>query len=714
MSSIREKLDSGLNAAYSAWSEHPELSPDAGISVILTHEGDLGAIEALGFETHSSSADRVLGVVRFKDIPRLTASAQVLQLAAGGRRRQYLNSAVRDMKARASVPVTGAPVDGLWHADVKTGSLTGAAKATGKGVIVAIIDSGIDFTHPMFMSQITPTKKTRILKIWDQGLVPTAIAQCPDKTLLESTKTYGVEFSSAQIDTHLNGGAKIAHKDCHGHGTHVAGIAAGGNLFPASGDAKFVGVAPEADIIAVKFFDNPEHIFYRKPDGSQDTDEVGPSAQFHDAVLYCLRTAKRMVPNPKPVVINMSFGDDSHPGDGLDDDARWADKLMDPAHAATDNNFPKGAILVKSAGNEGTVSDRRVARLKVGHLEEIRLPLLLVDNRTASDGNDWQQCKQRLFRPTIDAYLWYRTQPGQAVKVAMRSPKGLSYSQNVMPGGDFAQGIKPATGSAVNDTIGIPVANSFSMKLDHKNVTAVPHPSGGTVARSYITFSIEPKVSAGSVTYYTGLYQLRILAPKDLELFVLTDDTYWNAEDVILKINTSEIGGSSIDPSEINVTEMFSMPDPMGQNVLTIAAYNDNNGKPGAKFQSIADFSSRGPVRNYSDPAAPKSVFAKPDIAAPGQDIESALSRDTQIQSVLPSWTDGVRFQALDGTSMSAPMIAGATALLLEKFPNLSVTDVRKRFVDTARAAVKPGVPPDSTNAYGAGMVDAMAAHIKP
>ena len=63
---------------------------------------------------------------------------------------------------------------------------------------------------------------------------------------------------------------------------------------------------------------------------------------------------------------------------------------------------------------------------------------------------------------------------------------------------------------------------------------------------------------------------------------------------------------------------------------------------------------------------------------------------------------------------MATPAVAGATALLLEKFPDLNVNDVRSRFSSTARAAVRPSVPPDSKDAYGAGMVDAMAAHIKP
>ncbi|MEI9927554.1 MAG: S8 family serine peptidase [Sphingomonas sp.] len=69
-------------------------------------------------------------------------------------------------------------------------------------------------------------------------------------------------FDAAAIEAALNGGAALAHRDCIGHGTHVAATAAGGVIFPSGGDARLVGVAPEADIIAVKALDVPRRIDY--------------------------------------------------------------------------------------------------------------------------------------------------------------------------------------------------------------------------------------------------------------------------------------------------------------------------------------------------------------------------------------------------------------------------------------------------------------------
>src|SRR5947207_10565832 len=167
MSSDEQKLDSGMSAAYRAWREHPGLSPDAGISVSLTLTGALGAIEALGFETHGVLDDEhALGVVRFRDISVLSEYPGVRWIAAGRAPKADLDTAVRDISARADLLSSGSPLGGVWYADVSTGAL--AAKASGKGVIVAIIDTGIDYTHPMFIVSGSSPKKTRILRIWDQ------------------------------------------------------------------------------------------------------------------------------------------------------------------------------------------------------------------------------------------------------------------------------------------------------------------------------------------------------------------------------------------------------------------------------------------------------------------------------------------------------------------------------------------------------------------
>ena len=79
---------------------------------------------------------------------------------------------------------------------------------TGKGVIIGVVDSGIDSNHPAFQG--------RILRIWDQEI---------------KQKLTRENFSLS--------------RDTDGHGTHVAGIAAGN-------DNQYGGVAPEAELVIVK------------------------------------------------------------------------------------------------------------------------------------------------------------------------------------------------------------------------------------------------------------------------------------------------------------------------------------------------------------------------------------------------------------------------------------------------------------------------------
>ncbi len=103
---------------------------------------------------------------------------------------------------------------------VVSGSTT--VSETGNGVLIGIIDTGIDVTHPAFQSG----GSTRIVNYLDQET--------------------GDEFSQADI----NAGNADGSTDIIGHGTHVAGIAAGNGA--GSPSSNWRGVAPQADLAIVK------------------------------------------------------------------------------------------------------------------------------------------------------------------------------------------------------------------------------------------------------------------------------------------------------------------------------------------------------------------------------------------------------------------------------------------------------------------------------
>lgn len=153
---------------------------------------------------------------------------------------------------------------------------------TGKGILVACVDSGIDYSHPDFRNQ---DGTTRILRLWDQS-----IPGNPPKGYV-----IGTEYTSEQINTALAAETKaereriVPSRDLSGHGTGVMGIAAGNGR---ASDGVYRGVAYESDLIVVKLGVSREEGFPRTTELLQGID-------------YVLRQAVAL---GKPVALNLSFG----------------------------------------------------------------------------------------------------------------------------------------------------------------------------------------------------------------------------------------------------------------------------------------------------------------------------------------------------------------------------------------------------------------------
>ncbi len=280
------------------------------IPILLHHTGTTTEIEAAGCRIVARFGDVASARATSDKIAALAELPSVIHIEGPHPMHADLEVSVPDVKANTvHNPGIGTPPQTY----------------RGTGVIVGIIDGGVDFTHAAFRKT---DGTSRILFIWDQSLVPQGGEASP------TPYGYGVEYTKANIDSALTNAAPftvVRHKDdgVPGHGTHVTGIAAGNGR--AAGT--FVGVAPEADIILVA--------------AQGISDALGDSVRHAEAVRYILEKAGNL---SKPAVINMSLGDNIGAHDGTSLLERAIDfELGQP-----------GRCMCKSAGN--AAADQIVTR----------------------------------------------------------------------------------------------------------------------------------------------------------------------------------------------------------------------------------------------------------------------------------------------------------------------------------------------------------------
>lgn len=166
----------------------------------------------------------------------------------------------------------------------------------GEGVLAAVIDSGIDWKNTDFRN---PDGSTRILKLWDQTVAPESSGYAPPEGYV-----VGTEYNRDVINLALSGDEAALRsmnlsRDYSGHGTFVTGIAAGNGQGMAG---SFRGVAFESELIIVKLGDSEQRQFPR-------------TTRLMEAVNYCIMEAQKA---GKPVVINLSFGNNQGSHDGTD------------------------------------------------------------------------------------------------------------------------------------------------------------------------------------------------------------------------------------------------------------------------------------------------------------------------------------------------------------------------------------------------------------
>lgn len=232
---------------------------------------------------------------------------------------------------------------------------------TGSGILLAVIDSGIDYKSPEFLN---PDGTTRIRYLWDQTMTPEEAAP----SMLSAPEGFdtGIEFSKAWLDMALQDADAegiVPGRDPSGHGTAVAAIAAaGGNLE----DGRYRGVAPECELIIVKL-------------GTPQPDAFPKTTELMRAVTYVVKKAVEL---GKPLAINLSFGNTygSHDGTSL------VERFLDNA-----SEIGRTVICVGS-GNEGAAGGHADGKLTSGRRgEEKRIELSVGNYQRSFSVQLWKE-----------------------------------------------------------------------------------------------------------------------------------------------------------------------------------------------------------------------------------------------------------------------------------------------------------------------------------
>jgi subtilisin family serine protease len=234
---------------------------------------------------------------------------------------------------------------------------------TGKGVLIAIIDTGIDYLNPVFRNA---DGSTRIAAIWDQSIQ--SDSEPPFNT------GFGTEYRAEQINQALaseNPLDLVPSIDTNGHGTMMAGVAAGTE----NQEVGFQSIAPEAEFVIVKLQQAKKYLrdFFFIPEGVVCYQEN----HIMWGVQYCLRVARQL---ERPLVLCLGIGSSQNSHVGRSHLSNYLSKTGD---------FSNVGIVV-AAGNEGN-RGRHFYGTIVPNSESTSVDLLIGDAGASFSMELWGQ-----------------------------------------------------------------------------------------------------------------------------------------------------------------------------------------------------------------------------------------------------------------------------------------------------------------------------------
>lgn len=546
---------------------------------------------------------------------------------------------------------------GLYLGVTRNAASADLANVDGTGVVVGIVDTGIDFRHADF---VTSGGATRLKWLWDQtdvaGPAPSGFP-CTNQITPFVENDCGTEWTNAQLNASLPSGGPVREIDKAGHGTHVAGIAAGNGRATGGGvpAGTFVGLAPKADLIVVK------------------TDFSTPG--IIDGINYIVARAAAL---GERAVINLSLGGQIDPHDGT--------SIFDAGVAAVAASTP----VVVAMGNDGTAENY------FPHLSapNVAFGQTVTINATASAGG------------TLAELDFWSGLPSAASQGA--------YTVAVMVNGSSCGSKTDGTG-----TNGTPVSCGGQSVYIENNDSLVGFAGGGNKFGDGTNTANDKEVYVA--VYNNAGFSSNVPIALTFTCTNASGcgalDGFTDPEGE--RTNFSSCSGSSGGCSLPTTLTMGSPAT--ANNVVSVGSYaskitwTDLGGQAisytdGQALGAISQFSSWGPTRD-GRPA--------PDVAAPGEGVgsswsSSAGSCSTCTFSSLQVLPDG-KHAILQGTSMAAPVVTGILALRLQGQPQRTVSQLRAILRGLARSDADVtmfGVAPNS--AFGWGKVTASPQPVSP
>ncbi len=478
---------------------------------------------------------------------------------------------------------------------------------------------------------------------FDDAAGNTRILRIWDQTTATGPAPAGYTYGTEYLPAAIDANTAQG-KDTNSHGTHVMGIAAGdGSLTGGTVAAyTYVGMAPMANIVEIK---------------STYTD-----TQIADGAAYFFGLASSLGMN---AVLNISLGGQYGPHDGTAALSTALNGLVGP-----------GKAICVSAGNDGGTTSPLLHRHARVFASGAPASAVLTLSGTAAarivgvDGyyDALDDMTVTVSHPTYGTFGPYAvgainaTYPG--VIFGTGTTKGYLYVEN---------------GAAVTTT------GDREVYAEIKAGTTT-----GSTFNGDWTFTFTPTVPSGPEGGRVDLWRFYTSNTAIVANFsgAAMSDMCLLGGDIATTANVITCGAWTTKTSWTNCANLG-------------ISYSATT--PPTAVNSIASFSSNGPTRDGR---------TKPDIAAPGQGIGSAMTQDVALGTCTTASTyysylnDGMKHWMNSGTSMAAPHVTGAVALLFQKYGALDRSQVMAHLTTAALVDANTGAVPNNTWGVGKLRID--------